>query len=161
MAKVEWRTEGSVDEYVAAPPAAVHAAVSDVTRHGDRSSEVQSAEWLPGSEPGAVGARFRGRNRSGLARWSRVCEVTTNDVGARFAFRTVPERIDFTRKDSTEWSYAFVAEGDGTRVTHSYEIVKLPPKALMALYGRVFPHHKDMRPQMQETLFALQKSLET
>ena len=156
-----WRTEGAVDTFIAAPPSDVHAAVADITRTGERSPECRAAEWLPGSTPGAVGSRFRGRNRSGLARWSRVCEVTANDPGCSFAFRTVPERIDLSRRDSTTWSYTFVSEGDGTRVSHSYEITMLPLRPFWVLYGRIFPHHRDMRPQMSETLEALKKSLES
>jgi polyketide cyclase/dehydrase/lipid transport protein len=155
-----WRTEGSVDTIIAAPPREVYAAVADITRTGERSSECRAAEWLPGSTPGQVGSRFRGRNRSGVARWSRVCEVTANDPGSSFVFRTVPERIDPSRRDSTTWSYTLAPEGDGTRVTHSYEITTLPLRPFRALYGRILPHHRDMRPQMAETLAALKAALE-
>src|SRR6478752_667280 len=74
-----WRTAGSVELVVAAPPAAVYELVSDVTRIGERSPECRSATWESGT-PGTVGAVFRGRNRWGwAARWSRRCEVTTAD----------------------------------------------------------------------------------
>lgn len=86
--------------------------------------------------------------------------MTANDPGSRFVFRTVPERIDLSRRDSTTWSYTFVPEGDGTRVTHSYEITMLPLRPFRALYGWILPHHRDMRPQMAETLLALKASLE-
>ena len=160
MARRAWRTEGSVDTFIAAPPREVYAAVADVTRTGERSPECRAAEWLSGSAPGQVGSRFRGRNRAGLVRWSRVCEVTANDPGSRFVFRTVPERLDLSRRDSTTWSYTFVPEGDGTRVTHSYEITMWPTQPFRALYGWILPHHRDMRPQMAETLAALKASLE-
>jgi hypothetical protein len=149
-----------VDTFIAAPPQKVYGAVADITRTGERSSECRAAEWLPGSTPGQVGSRFRGRNRSGVARWSRVCEVIALDPGSTFAFRTVPERVDLSRRDSTTWSYTFVPEGDGTRVTHSYEITMLPSQPFRALYGWMLPHHRDMRPQMAETLAALKKALE-
>lgn len=161
MARRLWRTEGAVDTSITAAPAEVHAVVADVTRTGERSPECRAAEWLPGSVPGAVGSRFRGRNRAGVARWSRICEVTVNEPGSRFAFRTVPERVDLSRRDSTTWSYTFVSEGDGTRVAHSYEITMLPLRPFRALYGRMLPHHRDMRPQMSETLEALKVSLES
>ena len=38
------------------------------------------------------------KNRSGLVRWSRVCEVVTAEPGRSFAFRTVPERLDPTSR---------------------------------------------------------------
>lgn len=155
-----WRTEGSVELLVDAPPRVVYDAVADVTRTGERSPECRAAAWLAESVPGTTGARFRGRNRSGIARWSRVCEVVAADPGQAFAFRTLPERRDPSRRDSTTWSYAFEPEGGGTRVVHSYEITQLPSRFFRALYGRLLPHHRDMRPQMQATLEALRSSLE-
>jgi uncharacterized protein YndB with AHSA1/START domain len=155
-----WRTSGSVEEHVDAPPEVVYAAVADVTTTGERSAECRAAEWLPGSAAGAVGARFRGRNRSGVARWSRVCEVVEAEPGRAFAFRTVPDRIDPSRRDSTTWRYTFEPDGDGTRVTHSYEITQLPLRLFQALYGRILPHHRDMRPQMAGTLAALKRQVE-
>lgn len=149
-----------MDTFIATPPHEVYGAVADITRTGERSSECRTAEWLPGSTPGQVGSRFRGRNRSGVVRWSRVCEVTASDPGSRFVFRTVPERVDPSRRDSTTWSYTFVAEGEGTRVTHSYEITMFPSRPFRALYGWMLPHHRDMRPQMAETLAALKEALE-
>lgn len=160
MARRIWRTEGSVDTFIAAPPREVYAAVADITRTGERSSECRAAEWLPDAAPGRVGSRFRGRNRSGVARWSRVCEVTANDPESTFVFRTVPERIDPSRRDSTTWSYTFAAEADGTRVTHAYAITTLPSWPFRSLYGWILPHHRDMRPKMSETLAALKATME-
>jgi len=160
VARREWRTDGSVDAFIAAAPDAVFALVADVTRTGERSSECRAAAWLPGPAAGEIGSRFRGRNRSGVARWSRVCEVTASDAGTQFAFRTVPERFDPSRRDSTTWCFDFVPEGDGTRVSHTYEITMLPSRPFRALYGLMLPHHRDMRPQMAETLAALKAVLE-
>jgi hypothetical protein len=130
-------------------------AIADVTGTGERSAECRSYEWLPGIEQGTVGARFRGRNRSGPFRWSRVCEVVRADPGKAFAFPTVPERIDPTRKDSTTWTFALTPHGSGTLVEHSYVITKLPGAPFKSFYGRVIPQHRDMRPQMADTLDSL------
>lgn len=153
-----WRRSGSVQVVVPADPAAVHAAVCDVTRIGTRSTECHSADWLPGTPAGAVGAVFRGRNRAGLlARWSRRCEVVEAEPGRSFVFRTLPERLDPSRRDSTTWSYLLEPVEGGTRVTHSYEIEVLPLRVFLALYGRWLPQHRDMRPQMQANLEALRE----
>jgi hypothetical protein len=154
------RDEGAVDLLIAAPPDAIYERVADVTATGDRSVECRSCEWLPGAPPASVGARFRGRNRSGLIRWSRVCEVTKAEPGRSFSFQTVPERFDPTRADSTTWSYVLEPEGTGTRVTHAYRITKLPLPPLQWLYARMLPQHRDMRPQMTHTLEALRAELE-
>jgi hypothetical protein len=151
-----WKTSGAVDLYINAPPEELYDRIADVTGTGDRSLECSSCAWLPGAPPGTVGSRFRGRNRKGrVVRWSRVCEVTVAARARAFAFRTVPERWDISRKDSTTWTYTFQPDGAGTTVTHSYEITKPPVEPLPRLYGWLFPHHKDMRPHMAHTLEAL------
>jgi hypothetical protein len=155
MSARAWRTAGEVELVVDGDPALVYALVSDVTRVGERSPECRSAEWDSG-EPGTVGATFRGRNRVGrLARWSRRCEVVRAEPGVAFAFRTLPERWDVTRQDSTVWAYQLEELAHGTRVTHSYEITRLPHLPLRWLYGRLLPDHRDMRPQMAYNLAAL------
>ena len=157
----EWRTGGTVTLHVDAAPERVYALISDVTRIGERSPECRSAEWLAGSAPGAVGARFRGHNRSGFAaRWSRTCEVLEATPGASFAFRTLPER-DPTRRDSTTWAYQLRPKGTGTEVTHSYEITVLPSPPFRAVYGVLLPQHRDMRPQMLLSLENLKALLES
>lgn len=150
-----WRTSGAVELLIQADPLAVYEVVSDVTRVGERSTECHAASWEDGV-PGTVGAVFRGRNRHGwMARWSRRCEVVLADPGRGFAFRTVPERWDVTRRDSTTWTYELEPVKEGTWVRHSYEITRLPLRPLRAIYGRLLPHHRDMRPQMDHNLAVL------
>ena len=162
MSSRPWRTSGSVERVVPADPDAVYAVVSDVTRIGERSLECHAARWLPGVPAGVVGAVFRGHNRVGLlARWSRRCEVVAADRGRAFAFRTLPERLDVSRRDSTTWRYDLAAVEGGTRVTHSYEITLLPLRPMRALYGRLIPQHRDMRPQMQANLESVHRLLAT
>ncbi|NJC71927.1 SRPBCC family protein [Planosporangium thailandense] len=155
-----WRTGGSVSIHIEATPDEVYAHISDVTRIGERSPECHSAEWLDAATPGTVGARFRGHNRSGpAARWSRTCEVIDAVPGRSFAFRTLPQR-DPTRRDSTIWAYQLQPGGTGTQLTHSYEITMMPLQPLRALYGILQPQHRDMRPQMLQSLQTLKALLE-
>ncbi|WP_020106109.1 hemerythrin domain-containing protein [Nocardia sp. 348MFTsu5.1] len=156
-----FRTGGSVSLHIEAPPQVLYDIVADVTHTGERSPECRSCTWLPGPPPGTLGARFRGHNRSRHFRWSRVCEVVAAKPGAEFAFRTIPERIDRTRHDSTIWSYTFTPDEQGTLVTHSYRITVLPARPLVWLYSRVFPQHTDMRPQMLQNLKALRRQVTT
>ena len=149
-----------METVVTATPGAAYALVSDVTRIGERSPESHTATWERG-RPGTVGAVFRGRNRYGwAARWSRRCEVVEAEPGRAFGFRTLPERLDPSRRDSTTWRYCFEPVAGGTRVVHSYEITLLPLRPMRALYGRLLPHHRDMRPQMAENLAALRRQLD-
>jgi hypothetical protein len=89
-----------------------------------------------------------------------VCEVIAAEPGRSFSFRTVPERFDPTRADSTTWSYVLEPDGRSTRVTHAYRITKMPIRPLQWLYARMLPQHRDMRPQMTHTLAALRAELE-
>lgn len=155
-----WREQGSVACVIEADADVIYARIADVSTAGQRSIECRSCEWLPGEAPGTLGARFRGHNRSGLARWSRICEVTEADPGRRFSFRTLPARFHPLSKDSTTWSYQLVPEGTGTRVTHAYRITKWPLRPIKWFYARLFPQHCDMRPQMTHTLEALRAELE-
>lgn len=155
-----WLREGAVQLRIGAPPEVVYERIADVTEVGRRSSECHRAAWLDGQTPGQIGARFRGHNRSRLARWSRVCEVVDAEPGRRFAFITVPERIDLSRADSTRWSYTIEPDGDGSLVTHDYRIEKLPVQPFRWAYGWLMPHHRDMRPHMQHTLEALRSELD-
>jgi hypothetical protein len=157
----DWRREGSVSLFIDAPAEEIYRCISDVVTTGERSKECRRVEWMPsGPRQPVVGARFRGHNRFGLARWSRACEIIAAEPGRAFAFRTVPERFDPSRMDSTEWSYELVREKSATRVTHSYRIARLPLPPFKRLYGFLMPHHKDMRPAMQHTLQMLKHSLE-
>ncbi len=147
-----WRTHAEVSVSIEASPEQLYDLVADVASASARSDEVQECVWLPGSPPGTVGARFRGSNRSGVFRWSRVCEVVTAARGQEFAFRTVPERFDPTRRDSSVWGYLFEPDGTRTRVTHYYTLVKAPYPWMLALYGIVIPQHRDPRPALRHTL---------
>ena len=156
-----WLLGGSVELLIRASPEDVYGAIADVTTGGRRSLECRSCEWLPGATPGAVGARFRGRNRARGARWSRVCEVTIAEPGKAFEFYTVPERIDISRRDSTTWGYKLVPHPSGSLVTHYYEITRPPVQPFKAIYGVVLSQHRDMRPHMAYTLAALKSEVES
>lgn len=156
----EWRTTGMVERVVDATAEQVYDLLSDVTSIDERSTECRKVEWLPdGPQEPVPGARFRGHNRSRLARWSRVCEITEARPGRAFAFRTVPERRDPSRRDSTTWRYELRPQGERTLVCHSYEITTMPLRPFKALYGLLLPQHRDMRPAMRHTLDALAADL--
>ena len=155
-----YRRRGQVSLHIEAASQDLYDVVADVTSVGERSPECHKARWLPGSLPHTVGARFRGYNKKGLIRWSRVCEVVTADPGHAFAYRTIPEPVDLSRHDSTTWTYRFTPEATGTIVTHSYEVTVPPMRPFLALYKRIMPQHADMRPAMTDNLTALKQIAE-
>ena len=95
---------------------------------------------------------------SAVLRWSRICEVVTADPGREFSFRTI---ATLAKPDSTVWRYRFGPAGGGVEVNESYEIVKMPPRPVLALYRRLLPHHLDMCPHMRRTLGAIKHTAET
>lgn len=155
-----WRTRGEVSLHIEASPERLYDLVADVRATPTRSEEVQACLWLPGPPPGTVGSRFRGRNRAGVIRWSRVCQVATAARGEEFAFRTVPEQFDPTRRDSSVWGYLFEPDGTGTRITHYYTLLQPPQPWLLTLYGILMPHHRDARPALRHTLEQLKVAAE-
>ena len=111
-------TRGEASVRVEAPPEKVYGVVSDVTRMGEWSPETTSAEWVGGATGPAVGAKFKGRNRNGLARWSTTPRVVAAEPGREFAFTT-----SWLGKDMTLWTYRMEPEGPGSRVTESFEML--------------------------------------
>ena len=84
--------------------------------------------------------------------------VVEAEPGRVFAFRTVPERFDPSRHDSTTWRYEIFPVGEQARVRHSYEITVPPLRPFKAIYGVLLPQHRDMRPAMEHTLEELARS---
>ncbi len=148
---------GSASRVVAASPAKVWELVSDVTRTGEWSPENEGATWVSG-EPGAVGARFRGRNRRGKATWSTTCEVVESAPGRVFAFV-----VGRPEKPSTTWRYELEPVDGGTRVTESFALPRelgwfsrLTTRLTLGVRDR----HADLVRGMEQTLAQLAETAE-
>jgi hypothetical protein len=148
--------EEIVEETIAAPPAALYALVSDVTRMGEWSPETTSCRWLGGATGPEVGARFTGANRDGWRRWSTTCTVVAAEPGSRFAFD-----VSFGPFPVSQWAYDFVAQGDGCVVRETWTdrrqgwMVKLSPVAM-----GVRDRGEHNREGMRATLSALRRAAE-
>jgi Polyketide cyclase / dehydrase and lipid transport len=114
---------------IAASPEEVYDLVSDVTRTGEWSPECRSCEWV--DEPGRVGSKFKGHNKSGPARWTTTAEVLAADRPTTFGFATL-----FKDGHATRWTYEMAANGEGTTLTESFESVDAP--AFIKLAERFF-----------------------
>jgi uncharacterized protein YndB with AHSA1/START domain len=119
-----------------AAPEAVYDLIADVTRMGEWSPECVRCEWL--GEPGGVGSRFRGYNRSGPARWSTTAEILAADRPRTFAFATLNGE-----KVGTRWTYTLEADDDRTELSESFESVSTP--RLIALAERLFVRHRQQQ----------------
>jgi hypothetical protein len=86
--------------------------VADITRMPTFSPETFATEWLEGATSAEVGARFKGTNRIGKAKWSTKPTVTVATRGREFSFK-VPHG------SGPLWTYNFDPVEGGTRVTES------------------------------------------
>ncbi len=113
-------TTDHVSRHIAAPPEAIYALVSDVTRTPEYSPEVVKCTWINNSNGPAVGARFKAINHAGrIPDWPNKPVVTVADPGRTFAF----ERTEIGG-GTIEWRYTLEPDGTGTQVTESYTVIK-------------------------------------
>ncbi|MBX7158822.1 MAG: SRPBCC family protein [Acidimicrobiia bacterium] len=147
---------GSVTVHIDAPPAAVWALVSDVTRIGEYSPETFEAEWLGGATGPAVGARFRGhvkRNGRGPTYWA-PCVVTACEPERVFEFA-----VGVRGKAVNTWRYELEPSGTGTDVTESF---RLTDTFVLRVYWRLlgWARGKTNQRGMQATLERMKAELE-
>ncbi len=145
-----------VSRDIAAAPAAVFAAISDVTRMGEWSPECHTCEWDDGATGPAVGVMFTGHNRNGDKEWTTQGRITACDPGERFAFDALFGDFVFAK-----WSYDIEATDTGCRVTESW--VDLRPAAAIeaaAEISGVADRTAHNRAGMEATLAGLAAAVE-
>lgn len=150
----------SVSRDVAASPAAVYAALTDVTRMGEWSPENHANEWKDGATEAAVGVRWVGHNRNGEHEWTteaRVAELVENE---RFYFECLaPAHGDF---HFATWGYDIEPTETGCRVTEHWqdlrpEAAKAGTSQISGVSDRV-THNQAL---MEATLAALAAAVES
>ena len=145
--------QGRCEVHTDAPIDAVWAVVRDVTRTGEWSHECLSVGWLGDATESRRGARFRGRNRAGVFRWGRVCEIVKAEP-YELVWRTVSSTL---YPDSTEWAIRLrpgddrVAGDPGTVIEQTFEVVKAP-KVLDVVYASLIPAHRERTAALTEDL---------
>jgi Polyketide cyclase / dehydrase and lipid transport len=151
-------TSGRVATNIDVSPEVLYGLVSDVRRMGEWSPECRRCEWIDGATGPAVGARFKGSNAHGLARWSTTTKVAAAESGREFAFVT-----GHLGRDMTKWSYRFEPASNGTVVTESFEMLRDVPwyfrlgdRFLMGVKDR----RADLEKSMTETLQRLKVASE-
>lgn len=112
-----WWTAAMTDKLeitrdIAAPPEAVYAAISDVTRMGEWSEECHTCEWHDGFDGPVVGATFDGHNRNGDKEWTTQGTVVEAEPGRAFTFEC--SMMDF---HFSTWGYRIEPTDTGSRVT--------------------------------------------
>jgi hemerythrin-like domain-containing protein len=129
--------QGATAVVVDADIDAVWDVVRDPTRVGEWSHECIDGEWVGDATSARPGARFRGRNKQGLFRWGRLCEIVDAEP-YELVWRTIPTRL---YPDSTEWALHLARVDGGTRIEQTFRVVK--GTKLEAVYATVLPAHRD------------------
>jgi hypothetical protein len=140
------RRNGSVTLESAATPEQVWALLADVTRSAEWSHEANGGAWIDGATGAVPGARFRGRNRSGRNRWTRVAVIERADAPHALSWHTLPSAI---HRDSTRWTYEIEPTDTGCRITQTFEVLELGPVIDRFLYA-VVPAHRDRTAALAE-----------
>lgn len=112
-----------------APPEQVYAVVSDPSLMASLASELHDVK--PAGPKAQVGAKFVGRNRNGLRRWSTNCVVTDAEPGRTFAYDVSAQGIF----PIAHWRYDIEPDGDGSRVTEKNWITE--PRWFLAVAGLI------------------------
>jgi len=146
--RLKFAPAGTASVHASAPPEAVWQVLTDVTRVGEWSHECHTAAWTAGSTHAAIGARFRGSNRAGSARWSRPCTIYYCNAPFEFGYRTRGGRL---MRDSTEWYFALEPEDGGTRIIQRYRIRSLAVWA-DRLGWLIIRAHRDRRAALERDL---------
>lgn len=121
--------------------------IRDVTRVGEWSHECVGAAWLGASNLAVPGARFRGRNRAGVIRWGRTCEIVRAEP-YELTWVTIPTA---RYPDSSEWRITLDKVDGGTRITQNFHVLRAPTM-LSVLYALLIPGHRDRTSALIEDL---------
>ena len=113
--------------------------------------------WVDGADAPEAGARFRGRNRRGGLRWSRLSEVVLADRPHTLVWRTIAH-VPYL--DSSEWRVSLVEDGTGTRVTQSFHVLTIP-RLMERLIWLVMPARRDRTTDLAEDLARLKDVVES
>ena len=137
-----------VSVHIDAPPERIYEIVTDIAQMGRLSPECTGGKWLGGATGPAVGARFKGSNKRGVARWSTTNEVVAAEPGRVFSFET--------QQSAARWTYRLEPEGSGTLVTESRAPFKKRPTVAKVftqlLLGGEDGHTEELRDGMRQTL---------
>lgn len=145
-----------VAETVQAPATTLYELVSDLPRMGEWSPENTGGKWVRGATGPAVGARFRGTNRNGVAIWMTSVTITAADPGRRFAFD-----VDFLGVPISTWEYAFSEGSGGCVVTERWTDRRPGWMRASSIATGVRDRTLHNRRNMEETLRKLKSAAES
>ena len=98
-----------------AAPTTVFDAVTKLENMGQFSPENTGGQWIKGADRAALGARFKGTNRSGEQTWNTTATVVEFTAPHNFAFE-----VTFGPVKVARWTYLIEETANGSRVTESW-----------------------------------------
>ncbi len=106
-----------VTERIDAAPERVWQLVGNPVELSDLTAECVAMTWVGDSSGPAVGARFRGRNRSGWRRWSTTCTIVGYEAGSEIAWD-----VTFGPLRVARWGYRIDPDGPaGTTIREQFQ----------------------------------------
>ena len=112
MARYADKPSAEVSIDIAAAPEVVWDLVTDINLPARFSSEFQGADWLDDDTP-ALGARFTGRNKHGIAgSWETTCTITWFEPLRDYGYT-----VDDLDSPAARWRYTLEPSDAGTRLT--------------------------------------------
>ena len=147
---------GSASIVIDRDPMTVFATVSDITRTGEWSPECTAGRWTDGAAGPTQGAKFEGDNKIAIAgltlkKWTTTSEVTACIPG---------ELFEFVAESYTTWRYEMKADGNGTRLTETYEFAAQSGLQKF-MYETILRRPASMVNGMQRTLEKIKQHLES
>lgn len=146
-----------VTQIIRAPAKAVWQLVSDLPRMPEWSPENVGADWLAGATQAAVGARFRGANRSDRRSWKTDGEITECDPPRRLAFeiKAGPFRV-------AQWAYTVEPTPDGCSVTEAWtdrrgQLLRMLSKPVTGIADRAAHNRRGMEQTLASLAAAAEK----
>jgi polyketide cyclase/dehydrase/lipid transport protein len=140
---------------IEAAPEEVWALVSDITKMGRFSDSNTGGKWILGASGPAVGARFIGFNKRGMARWLTTCKVIECEPERKFAFQV--------NENKMQWGWRIEpGENGGTLLTQWRHRTGEPAAPIKAVANLLFKGKLDseMCDGMTTTLAAVKAEAE-
>jgi len=107
--------EVSIVREVSANPEKVWALITDLPRMGEWSPEATGGEWIEGASAAAVGAQFKGTNKTATHNWESIVTVDVCDAPRKFSFS-----LHAAGTHLCDWVYEIEPSTTGCQVTHAW-----------------------------------------
>lgn len=148
--------ELAVSERINAPADRVYDMLADLTRMGEWSPETTRIAWVGGATGPAPGARFRGSNKNGVARWSTLGTIVTAERPKEVAWD-----VSFMGLPVARWGYRIEGDTAGCTVTETWEDRRGPFMKIVGMSTGAVNRREHNERSMRETLRRLKAAAES